>query len=293
MATERASHTAVLVCQGRAAADERVAPGRFADPTALTLLRDAERDLVRRVREGTPPPGWKARIEYEMVRGSAEVLVPRTIAIDDAIREGPRAQVVILGAGLDGRAWRMSELRDTETYEVDQPASQRDKRERAVGLGDRQPHFVPVDFGRDDLSGTLEAAGHRADLPTTWVWEGVVPYLTADQVRATLDEVAARSAPGSRLIVNYQEASAGMNVGLALMKAFTALFRRASPWQNEPWRSTWTPEQMRDLLAGRGFRVVRDDDLLTLAAALPMKIGQRGSLRNGRVAVADRDQPRD
>jgi methyltransferase (TIGR00027 family) len=284
-ATDRASHTAVLVCQGRAAANERVAPGRFADPTALTLLRDSERDLVRLVREGTPPAGLKARIEYEVVRGSAEVLVPRTIAIDDAVREGPREQVVILGAGLDGRAWRMTELRDSETFEVDQPASQRDKRERAVGLGDRQPHFVPVDFGRDDLAVTLEAAGHRADRPTTWVWEGVVPYLTADEVRGTLDEVAARSAPGSRLIVNYQSDSTST---LVVIRVFTTLFRRVSPWQNEPWRSTWTAEQMRDLLTGRGFRVVRDDDLLTLATALPMKLGQRGSLRNSRVAVAEK-----
>jgi hypothetical protein len=45
---------------------------------------------------------------------------------------------------------------------------------------------------------------------------------------------------------------------------------------------------MRELLTERGFRVVRDDDLLTLAAALPMKLGQRGPLRNGRVAVADK-----
>jgi methyltransferase (TIGR00027 family) len=289
MTDERASHTAVLVCQGRAAANERVVPGRFADPTALTLLRDDERELVRRVRDGAPPAGWRPRMEYEMVRGSAEVLVPRTIAIDDAVREGPRDQVVILGAGLDGRAWRMTELHDSETYEVDQPASQRDKRERAIALGDRQPHFVPVEFGRDDLAATLESAGHRAAQPTTWVWEGVVPYLTPDEVRGTLDEVAARSAPGSRLIVNYQEASAGMNIGLAVIKVFTLVFRRASPWRNEPWRSTWTPEQMRELLTGRGFRVVRDDDLLTLAAELPMKVGQRGSLRNSRVAVADRD----
>jgi methyltransferase (TIGR00027 family) len=285
MAADRASHTAVLVCQGRAAANDRVVPGRFADPTALALLRGAERDMVRRVRDGTPPAGWKARIEYEMVRGSAEILVPRTIAIDDAVREGPREQVVILGAGLDGRAWRMPELRDSDTYEVDQPASQRDKRERAVALGDRQPHFVPVEFGRDDLAATLESAGHRADRPTTWVWEGVVPYLTPDEVRGTLAEVAARSAPGSRLIVNYQSDGAGR----AVMKIFTVLFLRASPWRDEPWRSMWTPEQMRDLLTGHGFRVVRDDDLLTLAAALPMKLGQRGPLRNSRVAVADRD----
>jgi methyltransferase (TIGR00027 family) len=285
MSADRASHTAVLVCQGRAAANDRVAPGRFADPTALSLLRDAERDLVRRVRDGTPPAGWRARIEYEIVRGSAEILVPRTIAIDDAVREGPRAQVVILGAGLDGRAWRMTELYESDTYEVDQPVSQRDKRERAVALGDRQPHFVPVEFGRDDLAATLEAAGHRADLPTTWVWEGVVPYLTPDEVRNTLDEVAARSGSGSRLIVNYQ---ADPPATLAVLRVFTVLARRASPWRNEPWRSTWTAEQMRELLTERGFRVVRDDDLLTLAAALPMKLGQRGPLRNGRVAVADK-----
>jgi methyltransferase (TIGR00027 family) len=286
MATARASRTAVLVCQGRAAAHERIAPDRFADPTAVTLLHDDERELVRRVRESEAPGPWRQRVEYEMVRATAEIMVPRTVAIDDAVREGPHRQTVILGAGLDGRAWRMTELRDTETFEVDQPASQRDKRERAVGLGDRQPHFVPVDFGRDDLAAALEAAGHRAGEPTTWVWEGVVPYLTPDEVAGTLDEVAVRSAPGSRLVVNYQSDS---SAGLAVIKVFTVLARRASPWRSEPWRSTWTPERMRDLLAARGFRVVRDDDLQTLAAMLTMKISQRGALRNSRVAVADHD----
>jgi methyltransferase (TIGR00027 family) len=288
MSADRASHTAVIVCQGRAAAHERIAPGRFADPVALPLLRDDERELVHEVRADQPPSAWKDRLEYEMVRASAEIIAPRTVAIDDAVREGPRGQVVILGAGLDGRAWRMTELHDTETYEVDQPASQRDKRERAVGLGDRQPHFVPVEFGRDDLAPALEAAGHRAGEPTTWVWEGVVPYLTTDEVTATLDEVAARSAPGSRLIINYQAASQGAALGRMVMRLFSALARRASPWRNEPWRSAWTPETMGALLTGRGFRVVSDDDLLTLAAALPMEISQRGSLRNGRVVVADR-----
>jgi methyltransferase (TIGR00027 family) len=286
MSVDRASKTAVRVCQGRAAAHERIAQGRFADPVALPLLRDEERELVREVRAGKLPSGWRDRMEYEMVRATAEIITPRTIAIDDAVREGPREQVVILGAGLDGRAWRMTELHDTETYEVDQPASQRDKRERAVSLsGGRQPHFVPVDFGRDDLAAALEAAGHRAGEPTTWVWEGVVPYLTEDEVRTTLDEVAVRSAPGSRLIINYQAPSRVAALGRLISKA---MFRGGGPWAHEPWRSTWTPERMAELLTGRAFRVVRDDDLLTLAAALPMKISQRGSLRNGRVLVADR-----
>jgi hypothetical protein len=45
---------------------------------------------------------------------------------------------------------------------------------------------------------------------------------------------------------------------------------------------------MRAQLVRHGFNVVTDDDLLTLAATLPMPVRQRRSLSNGRVAVADR-----
>jgi O-methyltransferase involved in polyketide biosynthesis len=106
----RASRTAVLVCQGRAAAHGRIAEGRFADPVAMALLRDSERVVVRRVRDGVPPEGWADRVEFEMVRASAEVIVPRTVAIDDAVRARLAPQLVIMGAGLDDRAWRMPEL---------------------------------------------------------------------------------------------------------------------------------------------------------------------------------------
>src|SRR5262249_29257435 len=146
---------------------------------------------------------------YEMVKASAEVVVPRTVAIDDAVAEHAAPQVVILGAGLDGRAWRMEALAGAYVCEVDQPASQRDKRDRAAALpADRAPRFAPVDFGRDRLADALAAAGHDAAVPTTWVWEGVVPYLTSAEVEATTAGIAALSAPGSRLIVNYQAPSA-------------------------------------------------------------------------------------
>ena len=110
METRAASQTAVLVCQGRAAAHERAAPGRFTDPTAMALLRDDERVPVEQVRVGATPKGWGERVPFEMIRASAEIMVPRTIAIDDAVRERQAPQLVILGAGLDGRVWRMTEL---------------------------------------------------------------------------------------------------------------------------------------------------------------------------------------
>lgn len=290
MRTGQASGTAVLMCQGRAVAHGRILPERFSDPTASPMLAEDERAIVDLVRAEDPPSVYRERAAYEMVRAVAEVSVPRTVAIDDAVRERAAPQVVILGAGLDGRAWRMPELAGVEVFEVDHPASQADKRERTAALPAPAgaPHFVPVDFAHDRLADVLAAAGHRDDTPTTWVWEGVVPYLTPAQVTATLTELAARSAPGSRLVINYQERSARISFGRMLGRAVSALVRYASPLAGEPWRSTWTPDRLRRLLGRHAFTVRHDDDLLTLATAYAMPAAPHGSLSNGRVLIADR-----
>jgi methyltransferase (TIGR00027 family) len=290
MDANRASRTAVLVCQGRAAAHGRIAPGRFADPTATALLRDDERVAVQRVREGVPPRGWSERVEFEMVRASSEVIVPRTVAIDEAVRARLAPQLVIMGAGLDGRAWRMPELADVGVFEVDHPASQLDKRERVGALRPLAValRFVPVDLTRDRLDVALASAGHRDTVATTWIWEGVVPYLGRAEVAATVNAVAGRSAEGSRLVVNYQSPALSAAVGRLAARAMTALARRPSPWATEPRRSSWTHTAMRELLGAHGFRVRGDDDLVTLAEGLNLSVRQRRSLRTGRVAVADR-----
>jgi methyltransferase (TIGR00027 family) len=289
MEARAASQTAVLVCQGRAAAHDRAAPGRFADPTAMALLRDDERVPVEQVRAGTTPEGWGERVPFEMVRACAEIMVPRTIAIDDAVRERHAPQLVILGAGLDGRAWRMGELADVDVFEVDHPASQQDKRDRLGGLSPLSGtlRYVPVDFTHDRLDAALDVAGHQRATPTTWAWEGVVPYLSRADVDDTAAVVSARSAPGSRLVVNYQSPAMSAAGGRLVARAMAALAGRSSPWASEPRRSSWTPGGMRELLTRHGLAVVCDNDLLTLAEQLPV-VKQRRSLRTGRVAIADK-----
>lgn len=287
---QTASRTAVLVCQGRAAADGFLATDRFSDPVAIELLDDAERVVVDQVRAGSPPDGFAARSEYEMVRGTSEVMVPRTVAIDDAVRASAAPQAVLLGAGLDSRAWRMDALADVTVFEVDHPASQDDKRRR---IGDRQPVcgrlvYAPVDFRNDDLPAALADVGHRASEPTTWVWEGVVPYLTRDAMTSTLAAVAECSAPGSRLVVNYQAPSLVATAGRLLNRAIMLLARRTSPMAGEPWRSLWTADQMRQALESAGFHVKSDDDLYALRGDLEVSGLSAGSMRNGRVVVAER-----
>src|SRR3954470_16461275 len=138
MAVGVASSTAVLVCQGRATAEGRYAVGRFSDPVSAELLDPAERAVVDRVRRGDVPAQAAERMAYEMVRRSGITMVPRTVAIDTVIREHGAPQLVILGAGLDARAWRMPELAQATVFEVDHPASQRDKLRRIGGR--TRPH---------------------------------------------------------------------------------------------------------------------------------------------------------
>jgi methyltransferase (TIGR00027 family) len=287
--TQRASRTAVIVCQARAAADGRFATDRFADPVAIALLHSDEQVVVRQVRTGVPPKTWADRVEFETVRAAADVIVPRTVTIDDAVRARAASQLVILGAGLDDRAWRMPELAGVDVFEVDHPASQADKRDR---VGDLRPlarsvRYVPVDFSRDQLAPGLASAGHQTQIATTWIWEGVVTYLRRHEVAATLRAIRERSTDGSRLIVNYQTMTLSTFLGRMIARAMAATARRRSPWTDEPVRSSWTAGTMSNLLATQGFRVSRDENMLAVASDLTMPVRQRQSLRSGRVAIAD------
>ncbi|WP_040858345.1 class I SAM-dependent methyltransferase [Nocardia niigatensis] len=288
--TERAaSRTAILVCQGRAVADGRMGIGRFSDPVAVELLADGERELVDLVRAGAVPKGFGARMEYELLSATSEVLAARTVAIDEAVRESAHPQLVILGAGLDARAWRMPELAGVAVFEVDRPASQAEKRER---LGEREAigdvRFVPVDFAEDSLGAALTAAGHDRTRSTTWIWEGVVPYLTPAQIAETVVEVAEHSAPGSRLIITYPTPNRVYHYGRKAMELLLTVSGRTNPMAREPQRSTWTPEAMAALLAEHGFAVTGDRDLQAVSVAAGIE-GKRKSLRaDGHVVIADR-----
>jgi len=272
------SQTAVMVCMARAAAHERTSVAKFADPTALALLPQAARARVERFRAGTPN-GLRERLDQSFMDNRAKMMIARTVAIDEAVRAARSPQVVILGAGLDGRAWRMPELAEVTVFEVDHPDSQREKRGRTVALKQaaKDVRFVPVDFERDRLDEALASAGHDPARPTTWIWEGVVMYLAKRDIEATLRVVEQRSAAGSRLIVAYHSPA-------AILRLVGFLVRRVG----EPLRSVFTPEEMRALLARYRFAVDKDEGLPEIGAALSPDVGRSTRvLKHFRIAIAD------
>lgn len=274
------SRTAIIVCAGRALADGRTSVTRFSDPTALTLLPPSARAEVERMRTNAPPKTPREGFTRGFAARRSKMMIARTVTIDDAIREAAHAQVVILGAGLDGRAFRMNELAHATVFEVDHPDSQKTKRERSKPLTARarEVRFVPVDFERDDLARALESAGHDASKPTTWVWEGVVMYLRPADVAATLAIVRDRSAPESRLVIAYHSPAAMLHVIGFLVRLL-----------GEPLRSTYTPESMAALLRAHGFGVATDRGLPELGAALGPEVDQATKvMRHTRIVVATR-----
>ena len=265
---------------GRAVAHEMTTESRFSDPTALALLPDETRARVERFRAGAAPKGIRAHFEHNYLDRQSKIMVARTVAIDDAVRGASSPQLVILGAGLDGRAWRMPELGGTTVFEVDHPDTQRDKRERVAALTQaaRDVRFAPVDFTRDNLDDALAAAGHDPALATTWLWEGVVMYLTPADIEATLAIIDHRSAAGSRLIVAYHTPA-------FMLRLIGPVVRRLG----EPLRSSFTPDAMRGLIAGYGFRVVWDADIPTIGGAMSAEIAQATRRwKHLRILIADR-----
>src|SRR5690606_38128401 len=108
-----ASRTAVLVCQARAVAHGRPAPGRVDDPAAARLLRGAGGEPGGRARDGRRPGGGSQRIFHGRRAASAAVVAARRVASGGAGRARGHPRLVSRGAGPGGRAWRLRELAGT------------------------------------------------------------------------------------------------------------------------------------------------------------------------------------
>ena len=144
------------------------------------------------------------------VFGFAWLMLVRTRFIDErmerAIRGGA-TQLVILGAGFDTRAHRFTDLlQHTRVIEIDYPTTQEYKQRRveaALGGGAGNVVYAPIDFARESLGEVLERAGFQPGRRTYYICEGVSMYVPEAGMKETLRAIAAASAPGSAVLLEY------------------------------------------------------------------------------------------
>lgn len=240
-----------------AAVEQNEPPGRrlVDDDLAELFLPASLRLLVRATRWG---PARRL-----MIRGSEFTgpglwvnMACRKHFIDDKLKAAldDIDAVVILGAGLDTRPYRLTRQARIPVFEVDQPVNIAMKAKtvrRVLGELPLSVRLVALDFEHDDLLTSLAEHGYRTDYRTFFVCEGVTQYLTEDGVRRTLEGLRA-AAPGSRLVFTYvqRDFMVGTN------RYGTRTLYRNTRERHQIWQFGLEPDEVAGFIAEYGWRLV-------------------------------------
>ncbi|GGV55627.1 putative S-adenosyl-L-methionine-dependent methyltransferase [Streptomyces griseoloalbus] len=191
--------TAFLVAAARAIEtyrDDSLAQDTYAEHFVRAAPACADWPVrIQQVPEGDGNPLWGRFARYFGLR---------TRVLDDfllrSVRTGPR-QVVLLGAGLDTRAFRLDWPSGCEVFEVDRAGVLEFKHQVLTDLA-ATPKVkrvtVPVDL-RADWVGALTNVGFDPAAPSVWLAEGLLFYLPGPAETYLVDTVDRLTTEGSAL----------------------------------------------------------------------------------------------
>jgi methyltransferase (TIGR00027 family) len=251
---------------------------RAGHPSVLARWEAAQRLRLERTRPSTPEGDVAAEHRlYRAIAGSvrapaghgvpATVLALRTQVVDAevarAIGRGT-TQMVLVGAGYDGRALRFAGG-TARWFEVDRATTLEDKRRQLRALDIEPEGVTPVAFdlldqrargaggagGETGIGAALDAAGHDATVPSLFVCDGLFDTLTLEAAASLADALRARAAAGSIFVGDFAVAPEG-GAPVRALRAATGLVRRAA---NEPRRSAFRPGDPQKLLVVTGWHV--------------------------------------
>ncbi|KAG0632135.1 hypothetical protein M758_1G306900 [Ceratodon purpureus] len=126
-------------------------------------------------------------------------------------------QVVLLGAGMDARAYRLRSLNDCAVFEVDSAKALHFKEailQAMVDAGEPLPHLeaksihrVPADIASENWFSRLTAAGFEVHLPTVWILEGFLYYLQEASAKETLKCITQNSMSETVMLADFMNES--------------------------------------------------------------------------------------
>jgi methyltransferase (TIGR00027 family) len=230
------SVTAQRVAAHRLTFDRATAP--YGDPAADTALA---RDVAAATSVQPGPMREYLRARTRFFDGVVTRALGRGLA-----------QIVTGAAGYDGRSLRYARP-GVAWFEVDHPATQRDKRARLDRLGINGGHlrFVAADFAVDPVADLLVSAGLDPGRPSLFLLEGVAVYLDEAVLQSLLAQLRRIAADGSRLAI-----SLSVTGGSPERAAHRAAFQAAVAAVGEPVRSAVADADA--LLEATGWRPVRE-----------------------------------
>ncbi len=231
----------------------------FTDSLAINFLDKGLQSLV--VMAGLP--GLQpvlAKIIHRQAPGALSSGIARTRYIDTLVQrtiaDGSN-QLIILGAGFDTRAIRLNCLQQIPVIEIDHPSTSAFKRQTLKARLKRLPpnsRYLQLDFNQQRLDSLLADQRIDSSLPTTFLWEGVTNYLTAEAIDQTFSFVQQFST-NSQLIFTYVDRQVLTNPGsfVGTERLFDNLRRNG-----EEWTFGFTPAELPAYL--KRFNLVLEED---------------------------------
>ncbi len=140
----------------------------------------------------------------------SDYLIVRAKFIDDHLRDFCKKeavkQIVILGAGNDMRAARLNFLKGRKVFEVDFPDQITNKKQilkKELGTLPENVICVGANLKETSLSNTLSQAGFNREEKSAFILEGLIYYLTPEDVDHLFEELFNISPPGNFFLLDH------------------------------------------------------------------------------------------
>jgi methyltransferase (TIGR00027 family) len=182
------SFTAKVMAAGRAVETQRP-DALFTDPLAAKLAGEEAIEAVI------------PRLEDFEKQGKPFAAV-RTRFFDDFLTNCSQniRQIVLLGSGMDTRAFRLNWQPETHVYEIDQPDVMLYKEAVLSGIiPNCTRHSICADLKESTWCQLLLKEGYNTSEPSVWLLEGFLYYLNPIEVENLLTTIKDLSVPGSYL----------------------------------------------------------------------------------------------
>jgi methyltransferase (TIGR00027 family) len=177
-------------------------------------------------------------------------------------------QVVVVGAGFDPISLELQlDFPVAEFWEIDHPATQRQKLRALSKIGAERLHFVAADLSANGLDReALIKNSFDPNQRTFWIAEGLLMYLRAEKVSSLMKTLSSLSAPGSQVAFTFMEKRSDDRVQFDSQSSFVDWWLRR---RGEPFLWGTTRDQLVELV--RPWRVIRffdHDDLRQMEPGL-------------------------
>jgi methyltransferase (TIGR00027 family) len=187
-------------------------------------------------------------------------------------------QVVVIGAGFDPLSLELQlDFPASGFWEIDHPATQRQKVRALPKIGTERLHFVAVDLSATGLDRQgLIKSGFDPTQRTFWIAEGLLMYLPPEKVSWLMRTLSSLSAPGSQVAFTFMEKGSDDRI------RFESQSKLVDWWLNRRGESfVWATTRSDLIELVRPWRVVRffdHDDLRQMKSDLADEPIARGEV---------------